>query len=318
MPSEAARGSSGGCSTPSGRSPSFSNTAKLLGLSSQQLQTDLQSGQTLSSLAQQQGVSSSSLLSGVEQDLKSNAPKGASSVSNSQLQQIATNIINGTPPAQSGGSVGVFGQSAQQGSEAHGPSLQNTAQLLGLSSQQLQTDLQSGQTLSSLAQQQGVSSSSLLSSVEQDLQSNAPQGASSVSNSQLQQIATNIINGTPPAQSGGSVGVFGQSAQQGSEAHGPSLQNTAQLLGLSSQQLQTDLQSGQTLDSLAQQQGVSSSSLLSSVEQDLQSNAPQGASSVSNSQLQQIATNIINGNLPSPAQSGSGLQNGGNLINQYA
>jgi hypothetical protein len=198
------------------------------------------------------------------------------------------------------------------------PSFSNSAQLLGLSSQQLQSDLQSGQTLGSLAQQQGVSSSSLLSSVEQDMKTNAPQGASSLSSSQLQNIATNIINGSPPSQSGGSFSAFAHGAHRGSEGNGPSLSNTAQLLGLSSQQLQSDLQSGQTLGSLAQQQGVSSSSLLSSVEQDLQSNTPQVGSSLSSSQVQQIATNIISGKLPSPAGSSGGLQSSGNFIDQYA
>jgi hypothetical protein len=122
------------------------------------------------------------------------------------------------------------------------------------------------------------------------------------------------------------IGAVGSGSQQQwglqhTQRSQPSFSKTAQLLGLSSQQLQTDLQSGQTLSSLAQQQGVSSSSLLSSVEQDLKSNAPQGASSISNvssSQLQQIASSIISGNLPSPAGSGSGLQAGGNFIDQYA
>jgi LysM repeat protein len=190
--------------------------------------------------------------------------------------------------------------------------------LLGLSSQQLQSDLQSGQTLSSLAQQQGVSTSSLLSSVEQDLQANAPQGAPSLSSSQLQQFANNIINGNPPAGSQGSRGISAYESQSGSAARGPSFSNTAQLLGVSAQQLQSDLQSGQTLSSLAQQQGVSTSSLLSSVEQDLQANAPQGASSLSSSQLQHFANNVINGNLPSPSTSGRGHARGGSVIDQYA
>jgi len=78
------------------------------------------------------------------------------------------------------------------------PPMTNTAKLLGLSTDQLTQDLQSGTTLSSLASQDGVSSSSLISSIEQDLQANAPQGAQSPSSSQLQQIATDIASGVKP------------------------------------------------------------------------------------------------------------------------
>ena len=80
--------------------PSFTNTASLLGLSSTDLTSQLKSGTTLADLAKQKGVSSSDLLASVEKDLKANAPQGAQAPSDSQLQQFATNIINGTPPAR--------------------------------------------------------------------------------------------------------------------------------------------------------------------------------------------------------------------------
>ncbi len=83
------------------------------------------------------------------------------------------------------------------------PAMADTANLFGLSTSQLSQDLQSGTTLSSLASQDGVSSSSLTSAIESDLQSGAPQGAPAPSGDQLQQMATNIADGTPPASPGG-------------------------------------------------------------------------------------------------------------------
>lgn len=97
----------------------------------------------------------------------------------------------------SGGSSTVW--SAQSQAPRTPPPMTSTAQLLGVSTSQLSQDLQSGTTLSSLASQANVSQSSLLSAVESDLQSHAPQGASALSSSQLTQIATNIANGTGPA-----------------------------------------------------------------------------------------------------------------------
>jgi uncharacterized protein YidB (DUF937 family) len=183
-----------------GNQPSFSNTAQLLGISGSTLSTDLQSGTTLAKLAQQKGVSSSDLLASVEKDLQANAPQGAPTLTSTQIEQIATNVINGTPPTPPNGPA----SSGEQGgaSGTGGPpalSLSNTAQLFGVSSSDLSTDVQSGTTLAELAQQKGVSSSDLLASVEKDLQADAPQSAPSLSSDQLGQIATNIINGTQPS-----------------------------------------------------------------------------------------------------------------------
>ena len=178
--------------------PASTNTAQLLGISSSELSSDLQSGMTLGQLAQEKGVSSTDLLASVEKDLQANAPQGAPSLSSNRLEQIAANIINGTGP----GGQAAGGQGAAAGSGGPPPlSLTNTAQLLGISSSELSSDLQSGMTLAQLAQEKGVSSSDLLSSVEKDMQANAPQGAPSLTSDQLQQMATDIINGTPPSSS---------------------------------------------------------------------------------------------------------------------
>jgi hypothetical protein len=99
--------------------------------------------------------------------------------------------------AINGGNSAWYTQAQTQSQPAQ-PDMSNTAQLFGISTSQLDQDLQSGDTLSSLASQDGVSSSSLISAIESDLQANAPQGAPAPSSSQLQGIATNIANGTAP------------------------------------------------------------------------------------------------------------------------
>ena len=78
--------------------PSLSDTASLLGISTDTLSCDLQSGDTLSSLASTAGVSSSDLLSSVEQDMSANAPSGAPTLSSDQLTQMATDFIDGVQP----------------------------------------------------------------------------------------------------------------------------------------------------------------------------------------------------------------------------
>jgi len=124
----------------------------------------------------------------------------------------------------------------QQTVQRHHPSFTNTASLLGLSSTDLTSQLQSGTTLADLAKQKGVSSSDLLASVEKDLQSNAPQGVQAPSDSQLQQFATDFINGTGPSQ-------------HGHRAHS-NLSSLASELGMDPSSLLQELSSGQDLSQL--------------------------------------------------------------------
>jgi flagellar capping protein FliD len=126
--------------------------------------------------------------------------------------------------------------------------LTETAQLLGVSTSQLNQDVQSGTTLSSLASQTGVSSTSLVSAIESDLQANAPQGAQPLSSTQLTQIANNIANGTAP--SGGGQFSAGGSAG-GVTGAGPqsNLASLASTLGSDPTTLLAQLISGQDLSS---------------------------------------------------------------------
>ena len=185
------------------RQPALTNTAALLGLSTSDLSDALRSGTTLAQLAQQKGVSSSDLLSSVEKDLQANAPAGAPTPTSDQLQQFATDLINGTRHQHHHHQgFGAGGQGGAAASPLGAPSLANTASLLGLSSDDLSSALQSGATLGDLAQEKGVSSTDLLSSVEADLTANAPADAPTLSSTQLQQIATSMIDGTLPSSSG--------------------------------------------------------------------------------------------------------------------
>jgi hypothetical protein len=193
--------------------PSFSNTAQLLGMSSDELRSALQSGATLSSLAGSKGVASSDLVASVKKDLEDGAPQGAPTLSSDQLQQIAANVINGTtptPPTSGGG--GFAGRSPFEaggiqrptGPGGQPPSFANTAQLLSLSTDDLTADLESGQTLASLASAKGISRSDLLTTVETDLTQNAPSagahssGAPQLTSDQLQRLAGDIVDGVLP------------------------------------------------------------------------------------------------------------------------
>lgn len=78
--------------------PPMSNTADLLGVSTDELREAQRSGTTLSDLATQKGVSSDDLMKSVTADLKANKPEGAPELSDSQLADMASNIAAGKRP----------------------------------------------------------------------------------------------------------------------------------------------------------------------------------------------------------------------------
>jgi hypothetical protein len=97
------------------------------------------------------------------------------------------------------GSIGgVNAASMQQSSSAQSPwqnVLSSVSGTLGLSSSALKQQVQSGASLSSIAQSQGVSQQTLIGSIQNAL----TQNGSTASGPQLQQVATNIVNRTPGA-----------------------------------------------------------------------------------------------------------------------
>jgi hypothetical protein len=78
------------------------------------------------------------------------------------------------------------------------PPMTNTADLLGVSADDLEQARRSGKTLSDLAAEKGVSKDDLVNSISQDLKANKPDGAPELSATQLTAMATNIADGKRP------------------------------------------------------------------------------------------------------------------------
>ncbi len=82
--------------------PPMTNTAKLLGMSTDELRQAQASGTTLTDLATQKGISKDDLVKSVAADLKANKPDGAPELSDVQLTEMATNIAEGKRPERPG------------------------------------------------------------------------------------------------------------------------------------------------------------------------------------------------------------------------
>jgi hypothetical protein len=133
--------------------PSLDNTAKLLGVSADDLRTQLKAGTTLDDVASSKGVSSGDLVSALKTDLQANKPAGAPELSDDQLTQMATNIAAGKGPGRAHGHHGHHGDAPGAAPQAR---LQDLATTLGVSADDLLNALQSGAKLSSASVDGGV------------------------------------------------------------------------------------------------------------------------------------------------------------------
>jgi hypothetical protein len=127
------------------------------------------------------------------------------------------------------------------------PEMTNTAQLLGMSADDLRDAQRSGTTLSDLATQKGVSKDDLVKSLATDLKANKPEGAPELSEAQLTEMATNIADGKRPQGPQGPPppprGDDGDRAQA-------NVSSLAEALGTDADTLLRKLQSGEDLTTL--------------------------------------------------------------------
>jgi uncharacterized protein YidB (DUF937 family) len=177
--------------------------AKLLGMSSSDLRTALQSGQSLTSIASSKGVTQDALTSAMATAIQQANPN----VTADQATRLATQIATRTrptpaqqPATQDPAAAGTTGTTTTQGHHHHhhggAAAMDAASKLLGMSTTDLTSALQSGQSLTSIASSKGVSQSDLVNAM-----ATALQGANSnLTTDQAMGIATQMATQIPGAQ----------------------------------------------------------------------------------------------------------------------
>jgi hypothetical protein len=205
-----------GCGGP----PGGAAIAAYLGLTSDQVQIDLKDGQTLAQIATAQGKTVSGLEDAIVADAKTHldAAVAAGDLTAEQetanladLQSHIADMVNSTGPPAGGP-----GMRGGHGGPGDGPDSQAVATYLGLSADQVQTDLSDGQTLAQIATAQGKTASGLEDAIVADAKTrlDAAVSAGTLTAAQetamladLQAHVADMVNSTgPPAGTKGGPG----------------------------------------------------------------------------------------------------------------
>ena len=153
---------------------------------------------------------------------------------------IASPTVNTTSPIQ--------GTSHQRGHKP--PSMDNTATALGLSTDDLQSQLKSGKTLNDVAKAQGVSSDDLLKAFKSDLAANKPADAPALGDDQLTQWRARSPRARARTAQAATVAPPPRKGDGNGDDTASNLSTLAGNLGLSSDELLEKLQSGTNANSL--------------------------------------------------------------------
>jgi transposase-like protein len=193
--------------------PALDAAATLLGMSASDLRTAMQSGQSIASVASSKGITQDQLTSAMAEAIQQANPGIAADQATKVATALATltpsaggpGAAGSPPPAQVSNSptIGTSGTTAAHGHHgrnhhhAQATAVDATSQLLGMSTSDLVSATQQGQSLSSIASSVGVSQSDLVSTIAQALQ----QTDSNLSGDQATQLATQLATQQLPAAS---------------------------------------------------------------------------------------------------------------------
>jgi hypothetical protein len=189
--------------------PGAAAISTYLGLTADQLRTDLQSGKTLAQVASAQGKTVSGLedaiIAGARKSLDAAVAAGQLTAAQeaarlADLQSHVADIVNSTGPPDGG-----------RGGPGGGPATKAIADYLGLTSDEIRTQLQSGKTLAQVATAQGKTVDGLQAAIVADAKTHldaavaagkltATQETSMLSD--LQSHVANMVNSTGPPAGG--------------------------------------------------------------------------------------------------------------------
>jgi uncharacterized protein YidB (DUF937 family) len=180
--------------------PAMDAAEQLLGMSASDLRTAMQSGQSLASIASSKGINQDALTAAMAAAIQQANP----TITSDQASKVATAIATRTPQAggppagDAAAASGTTGASAASGHHHHhhhagAAAMGAASQTLGMSTTDLMSALQSGQSLTDIAKTKGVSVDALTQAMAAALQ-----GAdSNLTANQATSIATQMVTQTP-------------------------------------------------------------------------------------------------------------------------
>ena len=165
--------------------------AKALGITTTELQTALQSGKSIATIAKEKGVDVNKVIAAYVAEETAEHPE----LTAAQVTQRVTDRVNGVAPTGGPGGKG-GGMGGRMGGPGGGMGAHSDtiAKALGITTAELQTAMQSGKSIATIAKEKGVDVSKVIAAYVAEETAEHPE----LTAAQVTQMVTDRINGVAP------------------------------------------------------------------------------------------------------------------------
>ena len=246
----------------------ISATASITGLSVQDVNTQLQAGQSLAQIAVAKGKTAAGVIASARAALSTGLQTAVTAGTITQADADAELAEFDQRALQMVNNAGLDGQPGR-GFGAHdggGPKAEQAlvsaaSSITGLTAQEVMTQLQAGQSLAQIATAKGKTAADIISAARTTLSTQLQQAVTAGTITQAQadaelanfdQNASQIVNDTTLGNEGPHGPGFGRGGPGGA---GVLISAAASVTGLTNQEVETQLQAGQSLAQIAQAKG---------------------------------------------------------------
>jgi hypothetical protein len=264
----------------------LSVAAAALGMTTADLKTELEAGRTIAQVAEAKGVDVQKVIDALVADATTvlNTAVDNGRITREQadariaeLPERMTNVVNRTRPAGEG--------EDGDGRPHKGPGIglkveaAKVAEVLGMTAEELKAGHEAGKSLATMAAEQGVDVQKVIDLLVTDAKARLAQAVTDGKLTQAQadersanlvEHVTNLVNRTPPAD--GERGPKGPGHGPGMKAN---LDAAATALGITPEELRTELQAGKSLATIAGEKGVEVSKVVDALVADAKAHLAQ-------------------------------------------
>jgi hypothetical protein len=247
----------------------ISATASVTGLTVQEVNTQLQAGQSVTQIAQAKGKTAADVIQAARAALATGLQTAVSAGTITQAdadaelaefdqrapQMVADAGLNGQPGPG-------FGAHDGGGPKAEQALLSAAASVTGLTAQEVTTQLRAGQSLTQIATAKGKTAADVIAAARTALSTRLQQAvtAGTITQAQADAQLANFDTTAPQIVADTTLGTeggrgFGRGDRGGPGGAGTLINATASVTGLTDQEIDIQLQAGQTLAQIAQSKG---------------------------------------------------------------
>ncbi len=249
-----------------GRGPKLDAAAEAIGVTPEELRTELEAGKSIADIAQAKGVSVDAVIDALVADMKAHLDEEVASGEYTQAEADAKLAEFTTRVTEM---VNTSGLPAPKGGHGkHGASLDTVATTIGITTEALRTELEAGKSIADVATANGVSVSAVVDALVAEVKAHLDEEVASGEHTQAEADAklaqattriTEMVNteGLPGPR--GRTGE-GEHGDHGGRGHGMkggnSLDAAATALGMTAEELRSKLEAGKSIADVATAKGV--------------------------------------------------------------